>query len=351
MSRLTQRRHKRAIKTEMSDAWMALSGDEIVEEREIGDYEVFLLKSGQVSGIYSIGLQRKGEDAFNPIIQQTKIPNSRGGGSLLELKHTIQEWTNKYGELMVGTENPDRLKQYMRLIKRLGLNLGERTVLGTTYPVIKKGSLLKIRTTTVTPKGPRPELDDNGALLSVIVDNGERPRVTIRVSLGIQTLPEFSITIPVDMFEPDSDEVEDYARQALEALIRDISANLLVIGYPEQTIIAVSMAIESAFLGLRAENASDAYLPMADPAIRMYEVAFAVPIRSKVASCVRRSPVQRDIQLTPIEEYVSPGTPADVIDFYFGQAPMRTPVPFEVKISERAAPTKAKDWQARRVIE
>lgn len=335
--------------SDTGNAYMALSGDKVVDEVTIGDYEVFVLKSGIVPGLHLLGMQRIGSDAFDLSQQLTKQPNTRGTGSIADLKQTIEGWLQKYGQLVIGSHNPEKARQYERLAKRLGFKVDTKTIAGLEMPVIEKTAS---KTAYVTPgKGE----------LTVAIDNGQRPRVTISVELGIPNFTRFAITVPIEMFQPDSPEIDQYARQAFEVLLQDISAFLIVMKYPEEMIAEALSNAEVAFLSLDAKHATDARMPDADEGLRMYEIGFALPeefinqTRERVvtASAVRRLPEVRTIELLPLDALTPPGTPDETIQFHLDQSTRNTPRAFTVQVIESPVPagTKARDWEQRRVLE
>ena len=117
---------------------MALSGDKIVEEATIGEYELMVVKSGMIPNIYQVGLQRIGMDAFDPMQQLTKTPNSRGKGSLAEVKRVLNHWLQKYGELVIASHNPDKTPLYVAMVKRLGFKVDNLNLMGWRIPCISK---------------------------------------------------------------------------------------------------------------------------------------------------------------------------------------------------------------------
>jgi predicted RNase H-related nuclease YkuK (DUF458 family) len=131
--------HKEAVAvSETGQRYMALSGDKIVEEATIGEYELMVVKSGMIPNIYQVGLQRIGMDAFDPMQQLTKTPNSRGKGSLAEVKRVLNHWLQKYGELVIASHNPDKTPLYVAMVKRLGFKVDNLNLMGWRIPCISK---------------------------------------------------------------------------------------------------------------------------------------------------------------------------------------------------------------------
>ncbi len=192
--------------------------------------------------------------------------------------------------------------------------------------------------------------------LSITIQDGERPKVTLSLDLGIPNFTRFSISVPVENLQ--NSEIDMFCRQAFEALLQNVTAFLVSMKYSEELAAQVLANAEDAFISLDADAASDADMPDQDRRLRLYEAAFDLPeefaweTREKVvtASVVRRVPQVRKIELIPLDQVTPTGTPAKTIEFYLDQATRSTPRAFAVNVVEQAAPGKGKDWEKRRVV-
>lgn len=115
----------------------AVSGDTVVEEAELGDYDVFVLKSGVIPGVHLLGMQRHGSDAFDVTQQMENKPQWRGSGSMADLKQTIDGWLKKYGWLVIGSHNPEKTRKYEGLARRLGYQVKTNNDYGIPLPYIE----------------------------------------------------------------------------------------------------------------------------------------------------------------------------------------------------------------------
>jgi len=116
--------------------YMEMSGDEIVEEVTIGDYELFVMQTGIIPDLYQIGMQRVGMDAFSLEQQSERQPGGLGRGSLKEMARVINGWIAKYGALAIASHNPEKTAMYTKLAKILGYEVKNRNIMGMQVPCI-----------------------------------------------------------------------------------------------------------------------------------------------------------------------------------------------------------------------
>ena len=100
-------------------------GMKVVDEFESGDYEFFLVQCGP--DFYQIGMQRKGQD-FTDMDQQfekriqppSSIPFSRKA-----IKQKVDDWVNEYHKIWVGSENPEKMENWGKILKAVGYDVKE----------------------------------------------------------------------------------------------------------------------------------------------------------------------------------------------------------------------------------
>lgn len=329
--------------SETGKQYMQLSGDKVVDEATVGDYELFVLKSGQLPGLHLLGMQRVGSDAFDLGQQMGQQVNNVGNGTRAEFKKVLNTWLQKYGQLVIGSHNPEKTRKYEILLKWLGYPVKTRTEMGIPLPYIENAG--ESKTAFVSPVN---------AELTVAIDGGSRPKVTISLDLGIPNFTRFAISVPIENLS--NEQIDLFCRQAFEALLQNIAAFLISMKYSEDQTAEALAAAESAFMELGGEDASDAGMPDQDRNLRMYEVNFALPeafidqTRDRVvmASAVRRTPEVREIQLIPMEQVTPTGTPAAGIEFFLDQSTKNTPRPFSVQVLDFPVErTKPGAWQSR----
>jgi hypothetical protein len=109
-----------------------MNGGEVVEEKNIGGYDVFLMRfSGPLAQmffhkdeIYQIGVQKLGETSFSYEGQHKKV--SLDFASMLklfnarnEIKQLISGWIEKHGELYVSSMNDAKASKWQTILKNL----------------------------------------------------------------------------------------------------------------------------------------------------------------------------------------------------------------------------------------
>jgi len=129
------------------------------------------------------------------------------------------------------------------------------------------------------------------AELTVSIDMGARPKVTLSLNLGIPTMTRFAISVPVDGL--DNAAIESYSRQAFDALLDDTAAFLLSLKFEEARIAEVIQAAHKCFENLSEKDASDAGMTSPNKGLIMYEGHFPLPpafvdeTRSKVITAAK----------------------------------------------------------------
>lgn len=118
---------KLAITTEDREMIEALSGH-VVDEAEVDDYELVLVGSDLLPDFYQIGMQRKGLSMADPRQQMEKQPGglkTNWRETMAGIKAVVDRWLAEYGRLYAVSHSPEKQAQYVRLLKRLGYNIGE----------------------------------------------------------------------------------------------------------------------------------------------------------------------------------------------------------------------------------
>ena len=107
-----------------------LGGSNVVEEINIGGYDLFLATVPPVmAGLpeYQIGLKRQDLDISTPERQfekqDIKIPEEDPISILRQMQDKIGNWINQYGSLLAASMNPDKNKQYLSLLSSLGFSV------------------------------------------------------------------------------------------------------------------------------------------------------------------------------------------------------------------------------------
>jgi len=117
--------------------YLDFSGDKILDDVTIGDYELFLVKSGMIPNTYQIAFQRKGFDALNPEQQSQQQIQNRGKGSRKELTGVIDKWVRQYGPLIAASFNPEKTQKYVNILNRFGYKIGQKNFMGVELPTIQ----------------------------------------------------------------------------------------------------------------------------------------------------------------------------------------------------------------------
>lgn len=105
-------------------------GEDIVEVKEVGDYEIMLMKTTDdnhpmikiLGTAYQVGFQRRGRD-FTDMDQLLGKEVLDNGGvdikSFREIAGVIKGWTQRYGEILVASTNKKKNLIYIRIFKNI----------------------------------------------------------------------------------------------------------------------------------------------------------------------------------------------------------------------------------------
>lgn len=124
-----ERQKERSLTTEDYEAEKQRFGHygaELVDDREMDDYVIFLLRS-TYGDMYQVGMMKKDNRVIDPESQE-KLRYSAGGREFRIARffyETVKEWLDEYGTLMVGSHNRDKLRSYHNILTKLGLNASE----------------------------------------------------------------------------------------------------------------------------------------------------------------------------------------------------------------------------------
>jgi 2'-5' RNA ligase len=115
-------------------------GQDVVEERTIGDYDLFVTYDRNF-GVYQIGMQRVGMDASDIGQQAERQRQDRGRGDRRELVATVQGWVDKYHLLIIGSMNPAKTEKYVRLLRMLGFKPIQKELMGIPFAMLTDGTV------------------------------------------------------------------------------------------------------------------------------------------------------------------------------------------------------------------
>ncbi len=97
-----------------------MSGNEVIEEVDIGDYELYLTYSHPL-GLYQMGMQRAGQDFTDEQQQAERVtPKLWGSFDRRAFKTTVQRWLSQYHLLLVASHNSAKTKLYGIALRALG---------------------------------------------------------------------------------------------------------------------------------------------------------------------------------------------------------------------------------------
>jgi hypothetical protein len=107
-------------------------GYKLLDSAQVGDYELMLWEgNGHVKGepvkFNEVSLNAKGRK-FDAASQAQKYPGSvHALGHRYELLHIVADWISRFGDLYIGSYQPDKLSVYYRMFKRYlpRLNISE----------------------------------------------------------------------------------------------------------------------------------------------------------------------------------------------------------------------------------
>lgn len=116
-------------------------GFTIIEERDVGEYELVLLHHaiyGQLIGTpFQVGLQRRGRDFTN--IEDQLVKKSIDSLNLHDLKVVLDiviKWVSEYGSISIGSMSEAKHNFYAKVLARAGLTFKEKSVLGQRAIVV-----------------------------------------------------------------------------------------------------------------------------------------------------------------------------------------------------------------------
>jgi hypothetical protein len=310
-------------------AYLGMSGGSVVDEADIGDYELFVVKEPMVPGLYNLGIQRKGMDAFN-MEQNGEDKNSYqgiGAGSRAELCQVLDRWLGKYKKLSIHSLSERKMQFYIVFLKRLGYQVTMGNLMGMEIPFVHGHS--KPKTAALLPKE---------GVITVIIDNIIQHKATLLLDLGIPSCPQFQVSLPLDQTKEDK-----YVRKAFDVLLDSTSAFMLALDFKEQDIVGITTLAEKAFYALGTENATDAKMGDQD-GIRVYEKAFKIPdnfhqaVADKIITAgakVKRIPAVHQIDLNTAADPVQVVDIDGLLNAVRTQSVMNTPRPLQITFMER----------------
>lgn len=101
-----------------------MSGNEVVEEVNIGDYELYLTRiqvPGQRAKMYQMGMQRTGQDFTDPQQQMERVtPRLWGSFDRRAFKTTVQRWLDQYHLLVVSSLSSTKTRLYGMALRAMG---------------------------------------------------------------------------------------------------------------------------------------------------------------------------------------------------------------------------------------
>ncbi len=100
-----------------------VTGDRVLDEVQVGDYELFLTVDSRY-GFHQIGLQRRGHD-FTSEEQQAEhiIPKGWGNFDRKAFKEAITRWLAQYHMLVVASHSSIKTKMYGLALRAIGFKL------------------------------------------------------------------------------------------------------------------------------------------------------------------------------------------------------------------------------------
>ena len=145
-------------------------------------------------------------------------------------------------------------------------------------------------------------------LLDITIVRDKDPQVTITLDLGIPNFTVFSLKIPV--IEDDAKGMVELLREALCALLDELSAFMMSLDFEEQIMVQIYATVLMSFENLQI-NSTDKSPVGKDSSVVTYEATFPIPqtfvneTYNKVvtgSSIVKRVPATRHIELTPLKK-------------------------------------------------
>jgi len=115
--------NKKAPLSPRGEQLFGMTGNQVIEEADIGDYELFLVLDRNL-GIHQMGMQRKGQDFTSTEEQAEKIvPKGWGKFDRKAFKSTIQRWLATYHLLIIASHNDAKIKLYALALRALGFKV------------------------------------------------------------------------------------------------------------------------------------------------------------------------------------------------------------------------------------
>ena len=145
--------------TPMGEQRIQISGNEVVENVDIGDYELYLIRirvSGQQMYMYQMGMQRAGQD-FTDIQQQAEriTPKLWGSFDRRAFKATVQRWLDQYHLLVVSSHNSTKTKLYGLALRALGFRPQRAAGGGIVYIADDQADMQVLERTTAFMESAR----------------------------------------------------------------------------------------------------------------------------------------------------------------------------------------------------
>jgi len=114
--------NKRAMPiTPRGQQMLDFTGNKVIEEVQIGDYELFLVHDSNFN-FYQIGMQRKGQDMTDIAQQASPSAATPGKFSRQVFSDTIQRWLTEYHTLIIASHNRAKTDSYIKMLKAMGYN-------------------------------------------------------------------------------------------------------------------------------------------------------------------------------------------------------------------------------------
>lgn len=118
--------------TEEDKDFIEQLGNQVIDEKEVGGYDLALIESTIIPDFYQIGMQRHGLSMADPGQQMQKQPHDAmkpGWRQIIaDMQTVIDGWLAEYGKLYTASHNPEKTAQYVRLLTRLGYRIEEDTL-------------------------------------------------------------------------------------------------------------------------------------------------------------------------------------------------------------------------------
>jgi hypothetical protein len=112
---------KEDISTEAKEKLLYF-GYDITDSVSNGEYEMYLAHN-KYADFYQICMQRKGMDFTDSNQLANKQPNDRGQGSIQVFFDKLKQWLSSYHRIYVDSDNPDKARRWVNILKRLGFRV------------------------------------------------------------------------------------------------------------------------------------------------------------------------------------------------------------------------------------